>query len=354
VARLRHKDIKAISASLLELYSLGPLSELPERVFRSLACCLACDIYCYNEFDRKGATKVIVDQPEFRASVEDFNRYVHQHPSITGIVSRKIQSPVKISDFTALQQWQRSDLYNSFFRLEGQNFQLGFLTLTDYPRLGIALNRSSRDFSEEERTILALLQPHLVQAYRNSRLFSLIFNASDATNYGFIVADRSFKVRFLTPNAARWLEEYFGGQNQYLPSLLTDWFKQSHYKSSVSEDSSATAPELKIRCGLKMLAIQSLSPFGSAEYQLVLTEIGPGPQASALEELGLTKREAEVLYWVSEGKRNAEIALILAARPKTITKHLERIFEKLSVETRTAAAAVALNHLKSKRAESSA
>jgi hypothetical protein len=196
VARLRHKDIKAISTSLLDLYSIGPLSDLPEKVFRSLAHCVASDIYCYNEFDKKGAPKLVVHQPEFRTSIEDFNRYVHQHPSLNGIVTRKRQSPVKISDFSALQLWQRSDLYNNFFRLEGQNFQLAFLALTDYPRLGIALNRSGRDFSEEERMILALLQPHLAQAYRNSRLFSLIFNASDATNYGFIITDRSFKMLF--------------------------------------------------------------------------------------------------------------------------------------------------------------
>jgi DNA-binding CsgD family transcriptional regulator len=65
----------------------------------------------------------------------------------------------------------------------------------------------------------------------------------------------------------------------------------------------------------------------------------------SLRELGLTAREAEVLYWVSEGKRNIEIGIILGARPRTITKHLERIFEKLGVETRSAAAARALEHL---------
>jgi DNA-binding CsgD family transcriptional regulator len=57
--------------------------------------------------------------------------------------------------------------------------------------------------------------------------------------------------------------------------------------------------------------------------------------------LGLTKREAEVLLWVSQGKTNPEIATILEIKPKTITKHLERVFQKLGVETRTSAANVA-------------
>jgi DNA-binding CsgD family transcriptional regulator len=56
----------------------------------------------------------------------------------------------------------------------------------------------------------------------------------------------------------------------------------------------------------------------------------------------LTAREAEVLYWVAKGKTNRDIGDILGASPRTMTKHLEHILEKLGVETRTAAAALAL------------
>ncbi|NJD69762.1 MAG: hypothetical protein C3F12_00360 [Candidatus Methylomirabilota bacterium] len=60
---------------------------------------------------------------------------------------------------------------------------------------------------------------------------------------------------------------------------------------------------------------------------------------SFVECLGLTRREVEVLIWVSDGKTNAEIGQILSRSPRTVQKHLEHIFEKLGVETRTAAAA---------------
>jgi DNA-binding CsgD family transcriptional regulator len=53
----------------------------------------------------------------------------------------------------------------------------------------------------------------------------------------------------------------------------------------------------------------------------------------------LSPREREILHWVGEGKRNAEIATILQLSPLTVRKHLENIFSKLGVETRTAAAA---------------
>ena len=56
---------------------------------------------------------------------------------------------------------------------------------------------------------------------------------------------------------------------------------------------------------------------------------------------GLSPREAEVLGWVARGKTNAEIAAALFISPQTVRKHLENIFEKLGVRTRTAAAAYA-------------
>ncbi len=57
----------------------------------------------------------------------------------------------------------------------------------------------------------------------------------------------------------------------------------------------------------------------------------------ALEQKGLTPREVEVLEWVARGKTNNEIGLILQISPRTASKHLEHIYTKLGVESRTAA-----------------
>jgi DNA-binding CsgD family transcriptional regulator len=64
--------------------------------------------------------------------------------------------------------------------------------------------------------------------------------------------------------------------------------------------------------------------------------------AGPLGSLGLTQRETEVLSWIAQGKTNYEIGVILSAATGTICKHVERILFKLSVENRTAAAAIAL------------
>lgn len=61
----------------------------------------------------------------------------------------------------------------------------------------------------------------------------------------------------------------------------------------------------------------------------------PAPLA---EKLGLTEREAETLLWVAQGKSNADIAMILGNSEKTVKKIMGNIFEKLGLESRTAAA----------------
>ena len=63
--------------------------------------------------------------------------------------------------------------------------------------------------------------------------------------------------------------------------------------------------------------------------------------AERLSHAALTPRETEVLTWLARGKTNRDIAEILGMSHRTVNKHLEHIFEKLGVETRAAAAALA-------------
>ena len=63
--------------------------------------------------------------------------------------------------------------------------------------------------------------------------------------------------------------------------------------------------------------------------------------------LELTPREAEVLLWISRGKSNHEIGVILGAKTGTICKHVEHILTKLNVENRTSAAVLALETCRS-------
>ena len=81
---------------------------------------------------------------------------------------------------------------------------------------------------------------------------------------------------------------------------------------------------------------QSAAPTLDAE-----TPIPPAKNGVRPDEVGLTERQAQVLALMVRGLTNRDIADILGMSPRTVNKHLEHIFEKLGVETRTAAAAIA-------------
>ncbi|MCQ4261985.1 DNA-binding response regulator [Stutzerimonas stutzeri] len=81
--------------------------------------------------------------------------------------------------------------------------------------------------------------------------------------------------------------------------------------------------------------------------RLISTQTPPADnrqiQAMLTQRYQLTGREVEVLHWVSCGKTNRDIGDILGLSPRTVNKHLEHVYVKLGVETRTAAAAIAMS-----------
>ncbi|MEO6003303.1 MAG: LuxR C-terminal-related transcriptional regulator [Opitutus sp.] len=90
-----------------------------------------------------------------------------------------------------------------------------------------------------------------------------------------------------------------------------------------------------------------------SETQTLATEVPskkfPADDFGRLKGAGLTARECEILFWISEGKHDAEIALVAHCAPRTVGKHIENILAKLHAETRLAAAHTALAWLKQNR-----
>ncbi|MGL5808008.1 MAG: response regulator transcription factor [Xenococcaceae cyanobacterium] len=80
-------------------------------------------------------------------------------------------------------------------------------------------------------------------------------------------------------------------------------------------------------------------------HLLLLAEEQVMSLLTALELLGLSKREAKVLFWVIQGKDNKAIAVQININAGTVRKHLENIYNKLNVRSRTEAIALALKKL---------
>jgi DNA-binding CsgD family transcriptional regulator len=75
---------------------------------------------------------------------------------------------------------------------------------------------------------------------------------------------------------------------------------------------------------------------GSAPYR---SRTQSTPRAGRLvgRAPALTVRESEVVSWLAAGRTDREIASALGLSPRTVHKHLEHVYRKLGVTTRTAA-----------------
>src|SRR6516225_9088067 len=103
MARLKRSELRALSDTLLALYSPGPHADLSAKLFAALRRHFGCDNYSYNEFDSESAMRFF-HEPEFPGGLEILNNFLDQHPSAQALVKDGIQQSVKISDFATLSQ----------------------------------------------------------------------------------------------------------------------------------------------------------------------------------------------------------------------------------------------------------
>lgn len=87
------------------------------------------------------------------------------------------------------------------------------------------------------------------------------------------------------------------------------------------------------------LSSSGATTLGPATRSGLLIALRASNSASSAPKAALTGREVDVLEWVAKGKTNRDIGDILGMSPRTVNKHLEHIYQKLGVETRTAAVA---------------
>jgi DNA-binding CsgD family transcriptional regulator len=160
---------------------------------------------------------------------------------------------------------------------------------------------------------------------------------------GLIALDSQLAVRLSTGKARHWLGEYFPGRplgSGRLPDALHRW--TLHAIDGLDGNGLGSSPEHRLTVegpGGRLTVRLVADPGGPL---LFLHEERADARPAAWRALGLSPREAEVLTWVTEGKTNPEIAVILGLSPRTVQTHLDRIFRKLGVESRAAAVAAAL------------
>jgi DNA-binding response OmpR family regulator/DNA-binding CsgD family transcriptional regulator len=230
-----------------------------------------------------------------------------------------------------------------------------FMTgLTETEHLVAALEAGGVDYVTKPikpKEVLARMNVHLQgarQARQSARQAGQARNALDAFGYASItVRMPEGKLIWQTSLARDLLLRYCGTAAPETPAAVLAWLHQ-HLPGTVER---IEPPVLSIEHGAARLNLRLHQQTGhdddGAEWMIIMREVSDTAVIEAMSlSLKLTAREAEVLYWVVKGKTNRDIGEILGSSPATAKKHLERVYVKLGVETRTAAAGVAMKRIR--------
>ncbi|HEY1610586.1 MAG TPA: response regulator [Paraburkholderia sp.] len=186
--------------------------------------------------------------------------------------------------------------------------------------------------------ICARIAAHVQRARAQQYASALL----DLEQRAALIATGEGSIRWLSPKAAQVLAQYPAATSATMPARLPDalaewlanWIRGGRPAGAVFETRAGTARHVARVTG---------SP-ARGEWIVVLDTFDDDEQVKSLSaQFHITAREAQVLLWMARGKTNRDIGDILCISPRTVNKHLEHLFAKLHVETRSAATALVAN-----------
>jgi DNA-binding response OmpR family regulator/DNA-binding CsgD family transcriptional regulator len=199
--------------------------------------------------------------------------------------------------------------------------------------------------------VLARMAVHVGSA-RQAQQATQARNALDAFGHATMAIQlaegtRDLRAVWQTPLARRLMHEYFGAAAAQIPEPVLEWLRTESSYAAEGREPRTLPIKREIDDETRQLVFALQQRTGDDDLLIVMREISDAAVVEAMvQAFKLTLREAEVLYWVAKGKTNRDIGDILGSSPATVKKHLERVYVKLGVETRTAAAGIAATRLR--------
>jgi DNA-binding CsgD family transcriptional regulator len=289
---LAERDVKALLSVVADLTMLDDARPFPPELLRRAGELVGGADVSYREADRLRQRSIVQASSDGGESDDPF---VDDWTSV-----------LKVSDFSSRRNVERT-----------------------VPRTGVFIfTRTDRDFDERDRLVLELLQPHLQQRYDHARtaaeaadaLATLEEGGTDAF-YEVVLCSERGVMEFASPRSRRILATYFGSENGSLPRGLRAALRGTGGVVSVERHGRRLTVRTTRSAGMLLLLL------GEHDARLDC----------------LTRRQLEILEQVASGATDAEVGSVLGVASTTVKKHLEKIYERLNVHTRTAASAVFLS-----------
>jgi DNA-binding CsgD family transcriptional regulator len=349
VARLRESDYRAVLAFLSEAEALDGPDAFPAPIVNTLTKLIRCESATFCELDRP-QRRLIAETLSTGEQLEDdpndegqqtFWRLVDRLPLCLYQQRSHRFDAVKLSDFVSQRTLRGLEIYADWYGRAGivDELEVG-IPSPPWHTKNLLFRRTTGDFDERDRLVGNLLQPHLSSMYRNAllrRRLTAAVSALETSREAVVFVDSGTRIEFATPRARRLLEAYFPeGPAGALPGIAIAWMgRQATRLNGDRGLPTASAPLVAERNGRRLVIQLVRAATADQNGVLMLDE----QRAFDAKELGLTQREWEVLFLIARGKRNRDIAADLFISERTVRKHVENMFEKLGVRTRTAAVA---------------
>jgi DNA-binding CsgD family transcriptional regulator len=363
---ITQQDHQKVLIFLGEIYRCRSFREFSTYVREHITNLIPADLSVFATIDfTKRQVLFRGPVPEIPDLSKLINNHFDEHPFVKYQARTLDFKAIKISDFWSEDQLRDSELvYHRFMRHMNaeDNFTVGLPHIFGEsaecnPGKGsnitidsIQLFRGERSFTERDRMILNLIQPHLIQARQSVQAFEYAQQLQDYLNIaGGIAVDRQCQVLMMTQKAEKLLQKYFPGTQNFsesLPEKLNQWLKYQYCFLPDGQEMLKPLSPLNLEKGDKVLNIRLATDLSKEKYLILLSEQRhPTLSVGLLKILGLSQREAEVLLLVMKGKTNSNAAKILHLSISTVKKHLEHIYIKLNVNTRAGATVAAFTQL---------
>jgi len=299
----------------------------------------------------------------------DFVNYYHRDDPFRLIQGRFHGNKIiSLENLVSYSSFQDTEYYNDFLRPQKIYYKTVIYLKSGTELLGIIglfRPKGFGNFSEKDIRMMEILTPYLCQAlknidvFRRTQLENSIFKMVDQDSFsGLMILNDSMGLVYVNKWAKDFCEILAGSHNghpepsngegdyPFIPHLITkDCY---HLRDQIKSNSFDIIPlpicrilelsEYRKYSLCSQILTKEMSMANRVFYMVKIDELARRVTLNmgALERnFGLTKREIEILVNIFNGLRNAEIAEKLFISEITVKKHLQHIFEKIGVNSRT-------------------
>jgi DNA-binding CsgD family transcriptional regulator len=329
-------DVRAAHEVARSIGGTPTEGEVRRRALEALAELVPADVLTW---DRVELATGAVDHEATPAGAEPpgafdaFVGHAADHPLLAAQATGRQGSALRLSEVAHGARFNRCELYGELLHESGVEYEMAIgLRASRGEAVVVGLGRREREFSERDRDMLDIARTGLegaLLAARARRRLARALADSPPPGTAVVLLDGDGEIEASSVDAARWLAEHFGAAEHpgWLPRPVAQWLALPPRPPLVSE-----------REGRRLTV--HLLP--GDPHALLLEESVARFRPDALDRLGLTARETEVLCAAAAIDDEVELAWELFLSLHAVRERLERVEDKLGVRTPGAAVARAL------------